>query len=403
MALVALLLLVVIFVCISWYWRSTGAPRFARNGSTHRKTRRQLYATACAFARRGRLHARLRSAVRGRDRRRSPREGSCATTAARPSGICGGRCVPETTRSSGRSTKSPRRSSPVRMRSVLSRWPNGSARARHTSGWRATPRRDDAPFRNRGAGDRSRRAGAARPGTRTRAARLGAVDIFDVRHRSRAVIGALYEVLLATGVPLRRFQHPLGLLDAGVGTLVISRYAGDPVGRRARSPRCGGAEAIRRRGRTSGGARHRFRRSRRRRARRRRSSTPANAYGAVALARNRYTAGVSRCRRAGRGRLSVRPAATACRCSPTHGGSSPSRILMGKVKSSRSPRRRSSATRRCATTTTLRSPTTPPRGTAPSRSTNTSTDTTTTSASGKCCRNPCAPHSGSSALSSCSD
>jgi len=36
---------------------------------------------------------------------------------------------------------------------------------------------------------------------------------------------ALYDVLLAAGVPVRRFQRVLGLLDADVRTLVISRYA----------------------------------------------------------------------------------------------------------------------------------------------------------------------------------
>lgn len=42
---------------------------------------------------------------------------------------------------------------------------------------------------------------------------------------------ALYQVLLAAGVPVRRFQHPLGMLDDGTRTLVISSYAGDPSAR----------------------------------------------------------------------------------------------------------------------------------------------------------------------------
>ncbi len=104
--------------------------------------------------------------------------------------------------------------------------------------------------------------------------------------------GALYNVLLATGVSLRRFQHPLGLLDAGVGTLVISSYAGDPA---AHGLGAHDAAALKRF--VAGGGRlvaldTDFAGSD--------DVAPAvgvsaqaNAYGAVALARNRYTAGVS--------------------------------------------------------------------------------------------------------------
>ena len=42
---------------------------------------------------------------------------------------------------------------------------------------------------------------------------------------------ALYGVLLASGVPVRRFQRALGLLDADVGTLIVSSYAGEPSAR----------------------------------------------------------------------------------------------------------------------------------------------------------------------------
>lgn len=104
---------------------------------------------------------------------------------------------------------------------------------------------------------------------------------------------ALYDALLAANVPLRRFAHPLGLLDAGIGTLVISGYEGDLS---ARPLDTHDAAALKRFVRAGGrlvfldadfagaddvapavGV-----------------TTPANASGAIALARNRYTAGVSR-------------------------------------------------------------------------------------------------------------
>jgi len=104
---------------------------------------------------------------------------------------------------------------------------------------------------------------------------------------------ALYAVLLGAGVPVRRFQHPLGLLDSGVGTLVISSYAGDPA---ARGLNERDAAALKRF--TAGGGRlvvldPDFAGAR--------DvvpgvgiSVPASAYGALAIARNRYTAGVTR-------------------------------------------------------------------------------------------------------------
>ncbi|MBV8117960.1 MAG: DUF4350 domain-containing protein, partial [Candidatus Eremiobacteraeota bacterium] len=40
---------------------------------------------------------------------------------------------------------------------------------------------------------------------------------------------ALYDVLLSAGVPVRRFQRALGLLDSDVRTLIVSTYADDPA------------------------------------------------------------------------------------------------------------------------------------------------------------------------------
>lgn len=104
---------------------------------------------------------------------------------------------------------------------------------------------------------------------------------------------ALYGVLLDAGVPVRRFARPLGLLDSGIGTLVVSSYAGDPA---ARGLNARDASALKRF--VAGGGRLvaldtdfagaddvapgvGI-------------STPASAYGALAIARNRYTAGVTR-------------------------------------------------------------------------------------------------------------
>lgn len=102
---------------------------------------------------------------------------------------------------------------------------------------------------------------------------------------------ALYGVLLAAGLPVRRFQRPLGVLDSDVRTLVVSSYLSEPdarwLGRHD-------ADALKRfvngggrlialdfdfagRNDVVPGAGE---------------SSPVQSFGAVALARDRYTAGV---------------------------------------------------------------------------------------------------------------
>jgi hypothetical protein len=58
--------------------------------------------------------------------------------------------------------------------------------------------------------------------------RLPPPSIYSTYDTGRNGYRALYDVLLASGAPLRRFERVLGLLDAGIRTLVISTYAGDP-------------------------------------------------------------------------------------------------------------------------------------------------------------------------------
>ncbi len=104
---------------------------------------------------------------------------------------------------------------------------------------------------------------------------------------------ALFGVLLASGVPVRRFERVLGLLDADVGTLVISSYADDPSARGLDAHDASAlSRFVRKGGRlvvldtdfagaedfTPGVG----------------TSMPHHARDAVALARNRYTAGVRR-------------------------------------------------------------------------------------------------------------
>jgi len=103
---------------------------------------------------------------------------------------------------------------------------------------------------------------------------------------------ALYAVLLGAGVPVRRFGHALGTLDsAGLQTLVVSNYDNEPSARPlgvrdrdalARFVRGGGRLVVLDTGFAGSedivpavGV-----------------SKPVRAYGAIALARNRYTAGV---------------------------------------------------------------------------------------------------------------
>jgi hypothetical protein len=104
---------------------------------------------------------------------------------------------------------------------------------------------------------------------------------------------ALYGVLLAAGAPVHRFQRSLGLLGNDVRTLVISNYANDPS---ARGLGVHDAAALKRF--VSGGGRlvaldDDFEGSSDV-APAVGSSMPVHAYGALALSRNRYTAGVER-------------------------------------------------------------------------------------------------------------
>lgn len=104
---------------------------------------------------------------------------------------------------------------------------------------------------------------------------------------------ALYAVLLAAGVPLQRFQRPLGSLGGDVRTLIVSSYLGEPSERWLGSK---DTDALRRFVERGGrlvaldvsfagkddaipGVG---------------TSVPVTASGAVALARNRFTAGVTR-------------------------------------------------------------------------------------------------------------
>ena len=106
---------------------------------------------------------------------------------------------------------------------------------------------------------------------------------------------ALYEVVRSAGVPVRRFERVLALLDGDVRTLVISTYAGDPsakgldehdAARLLRFVSGGGRLVVLdtdfagKRDFTPGVG----------------TSTFAHAGDAIALAENRYTAGVIRVR-----------------------------------------------------------------------------------------------------------
>ncbi|MEO6835190.1 MAG: DUF4350 domain-containing protein [Candidatus Tumulicola sp.] len=102
---------------------------------------------------------------------------------------------------------------------------------------------------------------------------------------------ALYEVLRRSGVPVRRFDRVLPLLDADVRTLIISAYAGDPS---AKGLDANDAAGLRRF--VAGGGRlvvldtdfagpHDFTPGVG-------TSIPAHARDAIVLAKNRYTSGV---------------------------------------------------------------------------------------------------------------
>lgn len=128
---------------------------------------------------------------------------------------------------------------------------------------------------------------------RERVRHAGAASSYSTYDSGPNGYRALYNVMLAAGVPLQRFGHPLALLDRSVGTLVLSTSAGDP------SPQPldrHDASALRRFIATGGhavvldddfagtgdvvpgvGV-----------------SQPGQSSGALAIARNRYTAGVRR-------------------------------------------------------------------------------------------------------------
>jgi hypothetical protein len=59
-------------------------------------------------------------------------------------------------------------------------------------------------------------------------ARAGATSVYSTYDVGPNGYRALYEVLRQAGVPVRRFGRALGLLDGGVRTLVVSSYANDP-------------------------------------------------------------------------------------------------------------------------------------------------------------------------------
>lgn len=54
---------------------------------------------------------------------------------------------------------------------------------------------------------------------------------------------AMYAILKNAGLPVHRWRRPLALLDAGVGTLIVSRYAGEP---NAKGMTSGDAASLRR-------------------------------------------------------------------------------------------------------------------------------------------------------------
>ena len=66
---------------------------------------------------------------------------------------------------------------------------------------------------------------------RERVQRASAPSTFSTYDTGPNGYRALYGVLLAASVPVRRFQRPLGALDADVRTIVISSYLDDPNAR----------------------------------------------------------------------------------------------------------------------------------------------------------------------------